>query len=302
MDQDQLLYKWLNGQLTEEEKKALEQLPDYDLNRKIIAGARIFKAPDFPVEERFREWQEKRHERGHIRTLWRSTFYYPMAAALILALGLIFIFIGRVNTVTIKTGAFEKKTVLLPDASSVVLNVNSELKYNRLIWKFKRQVDLDGNAFFKVAKGSRFDVETSKGEVSVLGTQFEVKARDSIFEVKCFEGVVRVNIPEKAWVLQKGKALRVWRNQVEELSVEQNRPNWLMDETYYRSVPLYVVLQALEKHYQIHIKTQSVDTTRRFTGVLIKNDLELALRSVTEVFGLKYRMDDNQKIVVISAR
>ncbi len=300
MDQDKLIYKWLNGQLSEEEKKALEQLPDYDLNRKIIAGARLFKAPDFPVEERYREWQEKRQAAGKFKKLWRSKVYYPAAALLVLAIGLIFVF--RLNTVSIRTGADEKKTVVLPDASTVVLNVSSTLKYNRLLWKWKREVDLTGNAFFKVAKGSRFDVETPKGEVSVLGTQFEVKARAGIFEVKCFEGVVRVKIPEKTLVLPKGKAVRVWGNQVEEHPIEQNRPAWLREENYYRSVPLYVVLQALEKHYHIQIKTQSVDTTRLFTGVLIKDDLELALRSITEVFGLKYRMDDNQKTVIISAR
>ena len=54
----------------------------------------------------------------------------------------------------------------------LVWNVNVENK-----WKNERSVNLDGEGFFKVAKGSKFDVETSAGTVSVVGTQFNVKNR-----------------------------------------------------------------------------------------------------------------------------
>jgi Fe2+-dicitrate sensor, membrane component len=66
----------------------------------------------------------------------------------------------------------------------VNLNSSSQLSYSKNKWDSKREVTLNGEAFFKVSKGSTFDVITLNGKVSVLGTQFNVKQRENYFEVK----------------------------------------------------------------------------------------------------------------------
>ncbi|MGS0524967.1 FecR domain-containing protein [Zobellia nedashkovskayae] len=63
----------------------------------------------------------------------------------------------------------ENKEVVLPDNSKVRLNADSELSYSERKWSKERNVELKGEAFFKVAKGKRFTVATDAGKVAVLG-------------------------------------------------------------------------------------------------------------------------------------
>src|SRR5690554_2465645 len=52
---------------------------------------------------------------------------------------------------------------ILPDGSVVKLNQNSEAAYNRSMWFLNRNVQLNrGEAFFEVAEGERFTVETTR--------------------------------------------------------------------------------------------------------------------------------------------
>ena len=69
------------------------------------------------------------------------------------------------------------------------LNELSQLEYNASKWDENRSLELKGEAFFDVEKGKRFDVTTEFGNVSVLGTEFNVLSRDSIFKVSCYEGL-----------------------------------------------------------------------------------------------------------------
>ena len=86
---------------------------------------------------------------------------------------------------TITTLAAQKTTIDLPDASHVSLNALSSLTFNKKDWDDERDITLNGEAYFKVAKGERFTVNTSSGIVTVLGTQFNIKQRDNLFEVVC---------------------------------------------------------------------------------------------------------------------
>ena len=116
-----------------------------------------------------------------------------MAAAFIIGFTLVSVFFSK-DLTTIETMASEKTTVTLPDNSTAQLNSKSEISYSEKKWDKKRTVNLKGEAYFKVAKGSKFDVKTTAGIVSVHGTQFNVKNRKNYFEVKCFEGLVGVEI------------------------------------------------------------------------------------------------------------
>ena len=73
------------------------------------------------------------------------------------------------------------KTILLSDGSEVIVNASSYLKYPRNFTAGKREIYLDGEAFFKVSKAdnSEFVVHTEKQSINVLGTEFNVLAYSS---------------------------------------------------------------------------------------------------------------------------
>lgn len=105
--------------------------------------------------------------------------------------------------VTVVVPRGEQVVVTLPDGSTAQLNSDSRLKYRRGFhaWPFVqagvRRVRLEGEAFFDVVRGARpFVVETFNARVEVLGTQFNVRARQGLLEgetrVTLASGHVRV--------------------------------------------------------------------------------------------------------------
>lgn len=87
--------------------------------------------------------------------------------------------------------------VNLPDGSVVELNKGSRLSLDEENYASNREVMLTGEAFFKVAKGERFRVSSEGGYVDVLGTRFNVQARADKLLVGCYSGRVRVSDKEE---------------------------------------------------------------------------------------------------------
>ena len=102
------------------------------------------------------------------------------------------------------TDLAEHTEVYLPDSSQVILNAESKISFNKKTWDENRNVTLEGEAFFKVAKGKRFTVATESGIITVLGTQFNVENRKNFFEVTCYEGLVSVTYNNKETKLAAG--------------------------------------------------------------------------------------------------
>lgn len=90
-----------------------------------------------------------------------------------------------------------RSQVVLADGSKVWLNAESTLKFPVPFPKDARNVDLEGEAFFEVAKNQKqpFVVHSGNVEVKVLGTKFDCKAfaEDRTIEVILEEGSVALN-------------------------------------------------------------------------------------------------------------
>ncbi|MDR2040777.1 MAG: FecR domain-containing protein [Tannerella sp.] len=71
-----------------------------------------------------------------------------------------------------------KSMVILPDSSSIWMNAGSKLRYSSAFNREDREVFVEGEAYFKVARneGKPFLVRTSAVTLKVLGTSFNVKA------------------------------------------------------------------------------------------------------------------------------
>lgn len=100
------------------------------------------------------------------------------------------------ETGLVVTNNGSRTKLILPDGSSVWLNAGSKLNYNKNFDAALREVYLTGEAFFDVVKDPKrpFVIHTSKMDVKVLGTQFNVKAyeQDKTFETSLLHGSVEV--------------------------------------------------------------------------------------------------------------
>ena len=294
MEKDYLIEKWLANDLSESEQQAFEQLEDYDFLTEIIDSAQYFKASEFSGPPPFEVLEDRLTSEAPVRQINWIKPLLRLTGAIVVGLGIYFLFFFS-NLTQVTTLASQKTTIELPDASTVTLNAASALSYNKKRWNLNREVNLDGEAYFKVAKGKVFDVITDDGVVTVVGTQFSVKQRQDYFEVKCYEGIVRVTTPDETEELKAGDGYRLYQGQSSKRSVTYQAPQWIKEVSDFRAVPFKEVIAELERQYNVQVDYDGVDPNRLFTGGFVHNNLENALRSITEPQELIYTLEsDNQ--------
>lgn len=98
---------------------------------------------------------------------------------------------------TISTARGNQYQLILADGSKVWLNSASSLRFPTSFTGDRREVELDGEGYFEVAKNPSkpFHVKTSSQDIEVLGTHFNVNAYNDESQVKTtlLEGSVKVN-------------------------------------------------------------------------------------------------------------
>lgn len=300
MNKEKLLKKWLKGALSSDELKEFEQLEDFGLNKQIIEEAKHFKASNFSKAssyETFKAGLPTSEEKPKVYRLKPYKAFIRIAAAIVISFGIYFTFLYSPVT-AVQTLTAEQNTVQLPDASTVILNADSHIAYHKKKWKNNRTVNLEGEAFFKVAKGSKFDVQTQQGTVSVLGTEFSVNQRDNYYEVKCYEGLVQVVSGNDSYKLKPGQSYRILNGISSLQEVIESKPYWLDNISKFNSVPFYVVLNEFERQYKITLSIEDIDTDRIFTGGFVHNNLEQALESITVPLNISYKKESENKIIL----
>ena len=94
-----------------------------------------------------------------------------------------------------------RSRIILPDSSVVYLNAGTKLNYPHQFSKNKREVYLDGEAFFNVKKDPNkpFIVHTTGIQVKVLGTTFNVKAysSDKLIETSLITGSIEITVNKR---------------------------------------------------------------------------------------------------------
>lgn len=286
MNKEELIKKWFDNNLSLEEQKAFEQLDNSSDLIKLNNALHSFKAPEYSINS---EYSHLKSELDSVKIKTNRWFYTVLKIAAVLALLLSAYYYTTTLDTEIQTKIAEQTIISLPDASEVNLNVNSFLAFNEHKWEKARVVNLKGEAFFKVAKGKKFEVVTKYGKVTVLGTQFNIIQRNDFFEVTCFEGLVAVTHSENRIELSPGNSFRWIDGEIiANDKVLAAQPSWLRGESSYNNVNLKHILSELENYYKIKINAENIDTSRLFTGSFTHKNLDLALKSVTIPLNLSY--------------
>lgn len=285
---DTFLAQWLEGQLSDAELKALVSETDYKSFLKLRKGLEVYEGLEASTDASFIKIQDKiSNKKDKVRHLHTKTWLISIAASVLLFFGL-FSILGT-DITTIETSYGEQKTFALLDGSEVILNSKSTLTYDDDEWKNNRTLHLNGEAYFKVKKGSTFTVKTENGTVQVLGTQFNVNSVSDLLEVVCFEGKVRVYSKDESFVLQPANSLRrINGNDIEAWDVLEVRPSWIDGESNFKSVPLKYVIAALESQYHINIHSDAIDTSMIYTGSFTHKNLNTALKTVFKSLQIQY--------------
>jgi ferric-dicitrate binding protein FerR (iron transport regulator) len=293
--QENHLAKWLNNELSAEELSEFKNSEAYASYERIIAASGSLKGPDFDVDEALMAFRNKQtlQDPKVVQLRPYKRFLQVAAAVVILLVGSYF-YVNSLDA-TIATQYAETKEIVLPDHSKVILNADSELSYSKKNWDANRNLNLKGEAFFKVAKGEKFTVATTDGTVSVLGTQFNVENRNDFFEVSCYEGLVSVSFNNKDYKLPAGSSFVVINGAITTTQkLDAESPSWMHSESSFKSVPLKYVFDEFQRQHNITVSTENIDTNQLYTGSFSNSDANLALKSISAPSQIKFKLEGNK--------
>ena len=212
------------------------------------------------------------------------------------------------NTIHIpRAGQYQ---LTLPDGTKVWLNSSSTLKYPVSFVKNTRVVELDGEAYFEVAtlystmdhKQKRpFIVKTSKQQIEVLGTHFNVNAYDNenVLKTTLIEGSVRVS-PIGSGVgkiLQPGQQALLTKEGNLRLASDIDTEEviaWKDGMFYFNNTDLSVILRQLSRWYDVDIDIQAIPR-KKFNGILPRSvKLSQVLQMMEKTSGLKFAIQERR--------
>ncbi|MCF6132958.1 FecR family protein [Flavobacterium wongokense] len=298
MEENYKLAKWLSGEMSQEELKAFQSEPDFAIYEKIKNHSAQLEVPT--LEEQAMLSKIVNTPKKEVKTVsLTKSWLFKVAAILVIGLGLFYTY-TTFQTSTELAGDGTQKAFLLPDNSEVVLNSGSEIEYKKMNWDNNRTLELHGEAYFKVAKGKKFEVNTPLGKVTVLGTQFNVKQRGGRFEVTCYEGRVKVNYSNTEQIITKGMGVAFENGKpLETPQILAQSPEWLTNEMVFNKADLTSILGEFERHFNVTLEADKViGNGQLFTGTIPGENIDVALQVLSTSYHLKPVKVNKNKIIL----
>ena len=202
----------------------------------------------------------------------------------------------------------KKRTITLPDGSTVKLNSGSEIQFPKVFNDSIRQITLSGEAFFDVKKDSLhpFIVKTPLITTRVLGTTFNIKAYDDEDDIAITlaTGKISVGIKgENEIVLTP--SYQVSYNKSNQSIVKQKIDIdqflcWRDGILRFDNEKLATAIPKLEKWFDVEIDLQDkTNADCSFTGVFKNASLEHILQNITFIkTNLSYQFISAHKVEI----
>ncbi|MBL1410311.1 FecR family protein [Sphingobacterium faecale] len=196
--------------------------------------------------------------------------------------------------------------LMLPDASVVNLNSDSQVEISSLFGKKQREVTLSGEAFFEVAhdKALPFVVHAKNAAVTVLGTQFNMSAykADKGVATTLVSGSVQVDAAQRQVRIKPGQQAMVSHSAVIELNERVDMGQVLAwKEGYFRfkEESIKNIMTDLAKWYPIAGVEFKAGSTDLFTGSFKRSKkLSEVLANIEQVSDLRFDIQEGRVVVM----
>jgi transmembrane sensor len=297
MEENYKLSKWLNDEMSAEELSEFQADKDFVIFEKIKKYSSELETPAFDEQKMLSKIVTSPKKEVKIISIYKN-WALKIAAIFVISIGL---FLGARNFASYTEYASNgtQNTFSLPDNSEVVLNSGSEIQYKKWNWDNNRSLNLEGEAFFKVAKGKKFEVNTTVGKVTVLGTQFNVKQRGNYFDVSCYEGKVKVNFGNNEFILTKGMSVAVRDGKTIPIPTKNTlKPEWLEQEMVFHQESLPSIVAEFERHFNIELELNATGNGQLFTGTIPAKNSDTALQILCTTYHLKPTKVTKTKIIL----
>ena len=254
--------------------------------------------PEISSAEKEKSWKKFYRKRFYKSSLKSTKLIKYAAVILIFAiLGTGFYIANQpekeiASLIHIENPGNQLKLIFLPDSSEIRLRPGSKISYSKNYIQ-KREISLQGNAFFKVTKDKDhpFKVFNNKTITTVLGTSFTITESKTETSVKLHEGKVKMNVRgrSESWILSPGEAF-VFKENTPEIEHFENHIDFEKES-------LKNIIDYLKKEYAFSITIAEELLNKKTTLRIQKqDDIEIPLQIIAEIHNLDYNIDRiNQK-------
>ena len=238
----------------------------------------------------------------NLRAKFQVNYNYSIALALALFLAIPITY-NFYQKETLQTNTGERLSFLLPDNSKIILNSESKITYEKNFNSDHRIINLKGEAYFEVEKNSLpFIVRTDYGNITVLGTAFNISTRDNEFEVGVTKGIVKVS-NENSYVKLGAKQCLISKDSFNIKNVLEipykKYPDWINDKLFCNKMPLEKVCMEIERIFNVTIIFSDLDLKDiTITGIIDTSDLKTMLNTVSLLTQHKFKLEDGTYTII----
>jgi transmembrane sensor len=340
-----LLTRQLSDGLTEAEQEELRQLlqdnKEYRDQKELLEQYWQKDQARYAVNAAmFKKVMDKIGAPEEQRTRTRFTAGYSAAAALLLAVAGIFFFYHSAHVPAAQAPPHQvawlqkstkptvKTTMTLSDGTMITLNAATTLIYPDTFAASTREVYLDGEAYFDVAKDAQhpFIIHANKMNIRVLGTAFNIKSylNEQLSEATLIKGSIEVTLndrpsdriilkPKEKLVVQNNTQIKKQaapaardtnakdtRYSLTNLTYFRNKANtvvetsWVENKLVFSNQDFSQLSGQLERWYGVHIEFANEQVKQyRFTGLFEKETLPEALNVLRMIEHFNYKIKDS---------
>ncbi|MFY0605384.1 MAG: FecR family protein [Cyclobacteriaceae bacterium] len=259
-------------------------LSEYDITVDVDKGWNEF-------ESKISQPESSSHSLGY---LWK------VAAILVIGLGLGGLFyssefnLDSANQVV--TTVDEIKEITLPDGSIVTLSNKSSISYNSSEFLENRSLELNGQAYFDVVKSTNsFRITTDHGNIEVLGTSFNVNAKDQL-NIIVESGVVEVSNAETSIKVRQGQTGEINANGSIAVSstTSINGLSWKTGHFSFENTELAEVIPLLEEYYNVTIVASKSLKKCKITAEFKDKTLSNVINVIGSVLNARSKISDKK--------
>ncbi len=287
----------------------VEHLPDDDLVKSSLSQHLV------TIQNGRRQVVSMKPFTSRFRTLMRVAALF---GGVVLALFLAFQFFinNREDKLAVQTEYGKLKQVLLPDSSSIILNANSKIEYNK-DWNKggKREVWLEGEAFFDVQHLNRdtmhvtaqdqFVVHTEDLDVEVLGTSFNIRQRRGKTEVVLQTGRIKVSFKDdsREEIIMKPGEVVTYDSEVNDINRTiadpENYTAWKEKKLLLTNPTVHEIVAYLEDNFGQRILLQDEKLgERKIDGPILLTNLDDALFILSTVLSAEVVRKDSSTLII----
>ena len=294
------IIRYLSGNLTDGENLAFEKELENDSSMKALfdeynAIWQLTNQLNYPSEVTNQAWDGfQQYVKAPIRFLGFDWLKLAASILILAAFSVGIWYVTSFKSNTIATASSSQQEVL-EDNTEVFLNANSSLVVDKNFNKNTREVWLTGEALFNVTKNSKpFIVHTTNGDITVLGTRFDVLTDENhqLLVAELYEGSIKYTSENVDLTLKPGERITNLGNIVRRTELTNKSKSW-DKEIACVDAPLAYILSELKLIYNVDFSIKNKHLKEHYTVNLPSDDLQSCLSILSTLSSKKFILKNN---------